>query len=1082
MIPFVVPFFDALEDKVLRTQHVPSGIHRDELLQRIYVNFPAGNLVFAKKGEAALAQLLQQITAVAGKPVTTAIGTMMCGSVLRATELGGTVQLMDSNSHWQQMPDAASRRAAVVVFAGLCGKRMAPPERGHSNQILIDDGAQCFDGITGFHPETDYSLFSFGAGKQMFAGGGAILWSARHDLTSIAQSLEYDPPDWQLYLMASQLEKIGAINTQRRENALYLIDRLRCVSWLSLPDPEQHQFLKFTVRIDRGNGALRTTERPVDHVRFVEHMLRSGVEVEDWYVPLHLRFPEVYHDSRYQDFRANELWSEAITLPCRPQLTRADLDKIADAVIAYRSGSLGFVPQSDQCKWSHVYTSSMLGRPQADDYFGRLFNIKSAIVRRLGIGKKILDLGCGTGAHMLPLLADGYDVCGLDFAAPHVETLRRHWIDAAGDPLRLKTLVADIASVPEASGTYDLIYSFSTLYYVPDLDRALDEIARLLCDRGIAVLELGNSNSLADIEARRVLTGVHSFHLTSRAMRGKLARCGLLIRESYVFQIAPLYGGATPQDQEINEKLKVMLAERCADGRMQDEVISSSPILSHFAFRHIFVVEKTNDVNDLAKDIRYQISDINIDDAKNLVARGKELVASGHIIPALDVYVQALVLDPVSVDATFAIGDLYEAPEERRFVARARRLHRRFIRQSARKMQNTEGFFELDREMGGIATTNKAPKNDLLKPRVSIVLPTYNHIAFLPLAIDGILSQTFNDFELIIVNDGSTDDTKTYLATLTDSRIKIIQRENGGLPSALNKGFELATGKYFTWTSADNVTAPTWLEKLVATLDAAPETVGFVCSGYAEIDVNGRLLGFRRGQKIEYDRMVACNAGIASFMYRASIAEQVGEYDITLTGAEDWDMWLRILDVCDGMYVDDILYYYRLHSESMTATMRAKIDAASVAVVHKLYRSHGDSFNLTRFYPRLPLATNQPLATWQAKTRLAAILMGSPFCPAGWAGVLLLDALHDRFSLEVHQNLLLLLCRCNAWDIAVQAVDDFSNFIAPPVSDALRKRLIDRDISILQEFSTFHLPDDSLVFDLGRDGHQNLYDESVEVI
>ena len=364
----------------------------------------------------------------------------------------------------------------------------------------------------------------------------------------------------------------------------------------------------------------------------------------------------------------------------------------------------------------------------------------------------------------------------------------------------------------------------------------------------------------------------------------------------------------------------------------------------------------------------------------------------------------------------------------------------------------------------------------MLAHKVSIVLPTYNQATFLPLAINGIVSQIRTDWELIIVNTGSADSTKEYLDTLSDPRISIIHRDNAGLASALNHGFALATGEYRTWTSAEDVAAPTWLEKLVASLDAAPASVGCVSSGYAEIDKSGQVLGFKRGQNIEYDRMVACNAGIASFIYRASIAEHVGEYDTTLTGAEDWDMWLRILDVCDGLYVDDILYYHRLHDDNMTSAMRAKIDTASVAVVHKLYHRHGDSFNLNRIYPRLALANNPELATWQAKTRLAAILMSSPFCPPAWAAILLLDALHARFSPEVHRNLVLLLCRCNAWDMAVQAVDDFRNFTSSSASDALRKRLVNRDMSISQEFSIFHAPDDSLVFDLGRGGNQKVYD------
>src|SRR5208282_3270681 len=103
-------------------------------------------------------------------------------------------------------------------------------------------------------------------------------------------------------------------------------------------------------------------------------------------------------------------------------------------------------------------------------------------------------------------------------------------------------------------------------------------------------------------------------------------------------------------------------------------------------------------------------------------------------------------------------------------------------------------------------------------PMISIVLPTYNHVQLLPVSVQSILGQTVSNFELIIVDDGSTDGTRKYLGSLTDPRLVIISQPNMHLPNALNTGFDRARGKYLTWTSDDNYCSPMFLEMLVATL------------------------------------------------------------------------------------------------------------------------------------------------------------------------------------------------------------------------------------------------------------------------
>lgn len=352
--------------------------------------------------------------------------------------------------------------------------------------------------------------------------------------------------------------------------------------------------------------------------------------------------------------------------------------------------------------------------------------------------------------------------------------------------------------------------------------------------------------------------------------------------------------------------------------------------------------------------------------------------------------------------------------------------------------------------------------------KVSVVLPSYNHLAFLPRAVSGILNQSFQDFELIIVNDGSQDGTAAYLATLTDPRVIVINRDNGGLPSALNRGFAEAGGEYRTWTSADNVTSPVWLEELVQALDAAPANVGFVNSNFAIIDEDDHLVRVHRGSPLNYDSLAAKNAGVASFLYRSTVAEQVGDYDVSLNGAEDWDMWLRILDVCDAAHVDSVLYYYRVHSNSMTSSMPDKVATASRSVLDKLQQRHGGTLDLDRFYPALRHAPDQAQARWQAKARLASFLTESPFCPASVSAQLLVEALRERFSSTLHGNLLRLLVLHGAWDFALQSADEVAARLPSPQLSAIRAGLASRDPAVLELLPLHCEPVTALPFALGH--------------
>jgi glycosyltransferase involved in cell wall biosynthesis len=203
-------------------------------------------------------------------------------------------------------------------------------------------------------------------------------------------------------------------------------------------------------------------------------------------------------------------------------------------------------------------------------------------------------------------------------------------------------------------------------------------------------------------------------------------------------------------------------------------------------------------------------------------------------------------------------------------------------------------------------------------PRVSIVLPVHNGAAYLEQAISSIRSQTFRDFELICVDDGSTDETPEILArqARSDCRIRVItNRPNKGLPGALNTGFAAARGSLHCWTSDDNIARPQMLERLVAALDAHPEAA-IAHANYSVIDAGGAVMGLQKvGPASE---ILLGNRIGAAFLYRAEVTRTLGGYDEGLFGVEDYDFWLRAARSFRFVTLDEDLYLYRRHEGSLT--------------------------------------------------------------------------------------------------------------------------------------------------------------------
>jgi GT2 family glycosyltransferase len=216
---------------------------------------------------------------------------------------------------------------------------------------------------------------------------------------------------------------------------------------------------------------------------------------------------------------------------------------------------------------------------------------------------------------------------------------------------------------------------------------------------------------------------------------------------------------------------------------------------------------------------------------------------------------------------------------------------------------------------------------------VSLIIATFNHARFLPVALDSALAQTLAGVEVIVVDDGSTDDTPAVLSRYTD-RMRVIRQANRGLAAARNAGLAVARGTYVSFLDADDVVTPTKLAEQVALLEAAP-TVGWTyCDVLIETVATGHEM--RASERFGYGgraldgwlfpELIHGNfiPAIAPLIRRTAL-DSAGGFDDRLTALEDWDLWLRLSLVAEARYSPAVLVRYRVHPGGMSED-RSRMD------------------------------------------------------------------------------------------------------------------------------------------------------------
>ena len=222
-----------------------------------------------------------------------------------------------------------------------------------------------------------------------------------------------------------------------------------------------------------------------------------------------------------------------------------------------------------------------------------------------------------------------------------------------------------------------------------------------------------------------------------------------------------------------------------------------------------------------------------------------------------------------------------------------------------------------------------------MEKRISVVLPTYNGEKYIEKSIESILSQTYSNWELIIVNDCSTDNTLKVIESYeqSDSRIQVINNStNQKLPRSLNIGFFHATGDLLTWTSDDNSYHTDAFEMLVDALNDNPD-VDFVYSDFNVVDLDGNYLW--SVEKKGPDELRFYNTVGACFLYKKSLANVIGEYDPTMFLAEDYEYWIRAYLNGKLLHIPYKLYDYGWHEKSLTTTRINEIPKATFLAKEK---------------------------------------------------------------------------------------------------------------------------------------------------
>jgi glycosyltransferase involved in cell wall biosynthesis len=223
-------------------------------------------------------------------------------------------------------------------------------------------------------------------------------------------------------------------------------------------------------------------------------------------------------------------------------------------------------------------------------------------------------------------------------------------------------------------------------------------------------------------------------------------------------------------------------------------------------------------------------------------------------------------------------------------------------------------------------------------PKVSVVIPAYNAMKYLPETVDSVFKQTYHNFEVLIINDGSTDNTDHWASQLSqkEPKVKLISQPNQGVQKARNRGIKEARGEYIAFLDADDLWEPTKLQKQVDALDrnlAAGLCYTWTALADEQGKATGRVIASRAEgnvwQQLTEINFVCCGS---TPLIRRSCFDTTGLFAEDLRFSEDWDMWLRIALKYPFVVIKEPLIRYRQHEAGISKNCQSMLETSRILI------------------------------------------------------------------------------------------------------------------------------------------------------
>jgi len=242
-------------------------------------------------------------------------------------------------------------------------------------------------------------------------------------------------------------------------------------------------------------------------------------------------------------------------------------------------------------------------------------------------------------------------------------------------------------------------------------------------------------------------------------------------------------------------------------------------------------------------------------------------------------------------------------------------------------------------------------------PKISVIIPTYNRAHLLPRAIQSVLSQTYQDFELIVVDDGSTDNTEEVVKNFKDKRIRYIQHgKSKGAPAARNTGIKTAKGEYIAFQDSDDEWFPEKLEKQMKAFDNASSEVGVVYTGFWRITKNNKKIYkpfswiSQKEGDIHKGLLKRNFIATPSIVVAQECFKKAGMFDENLLRLQDWELVLRLSKYYDFKYINEPLLISFYSPDSISADNGALIKAKKFILAKHFESFAKDRKSLSKHY------------------------------------------------------------------------------------------------------------------------------------